>query len=322
MKQKPATILKTYKTDRPLYKGLGEVMHHLLKILIKDNVHTHQIVHRVKSLESLGNKLVRKNYKYKNIKEITDILGIRIILFFEDDIHAVEDIIRKEFKVDEDNSMDKRSFDADRFGYRSLHYIVSLNEERLSLPEYKAYKDLKFEIQIRSILQHSWAEIEHDIGYKGVNEIPISAKRTFYRIAALLEQVDIEFVKLKKELISHESQINEEIIEENNNLPLDKASLKAFIKESTILLDIEKKVEEFLCPREKEFYEPLVDNLLLQLQKKEIESIPQLKDLLVHHEIEILNWIKANKSLELSKFKTFFQGSVILWLMEVISSKI
>lgn len=321
MKNTATAIISEYKTHSHLFHNLGKVVSNLLNILIKDTVHTHQIMYRIKDIESLRDKLVRKNYKYNSLQEITDILGLRVILYFEDDIYNVEEIIKKEFKVDKDNSMDKRSFDADRFGYRSLHYVVSLNDERLSLPEYNPYSDIRFEIQIRSILQHSWAEIEHDIGYKSVNEVPSNAKRTFYRIAALLEQADIEFVKLKKELISHETELIKKISSEDINLPIEKSSLKAFIKESHTIQNTEKSIEQILCPREIEFYDPVVDNLLPKLNKHNIRTISDLEHLIVDKNSEIINWVKENKQKELIKYKTFFQGSSILWLLNILQAE-
>jgi putative GTP pyrophosphokinase len=321
MKNQAVGIVKEYKANRSLYSDLGEVVYNLLKILIKNTVHTHQIMYRVKDDESLTNKLVRKNYKYDSLHEITDILGLRVILYFEDDIYAVEEILKKQFKVDEKNSMDKRSFDEDRFGYRSLHYIVSLDDERLSLPEYRPYKDIKFEIQIRSILQHSWAEIEHDIGYKGVNEIPTNAKRTFCRIAALLEQADIEFVKLKRELVLHETELSQKISKESIDLPIDKSSLKAFIKESPTIDDIEKEIEKIFCPREDIFYEPVVDNLLPKLEERNIKTIAELEEQLINNKTGIIAWIEKQQQTDFKKYKTFFQGSVILWLLAVLDEK-
>lgn len=158
-------------------------------------------------------------------------MGFWIILYFEDDIYEVEKIIRREFDIDEKNSVAKRHIDADKFGYRSLHYVVALNEKWLRLPEYQKFENVKFEIQIRSILQHSWAEIEHDIGYKGEMK-SLNCQTYFYRIAALLEQADIEFVKLKNELKIHELSLSQKINSEIQDILIDKASLKAYILES------------------------------------------------------------------------------------------
>ena len=65
--------------------------------------------------------------------------------------------------------------------------------ERMVLRENKAFEGLKCEIQIRSVLQHAWAEIEHDLGYKSELTIPKEVRRSFSRLAGLLELGDKEF---------------------------------------------------------------------------------------------------------------------------------
>lgn len=83
---------------------------------------------------------------------------MRIIIYFLSDIDKVAKLIEDEFHIDEANNVDKRKqVEADQFGYMSLHYIVSLLEERLKLGENKKFAGLKAEIQIRTILQHTWA---------------------------------------------------------------------------------------------------------------------------------------------------------------------
>lgn len=80
----------------------------------------------------------------------------------------------------------------DRFGYCSVHYVVEMSQKRLNLYEHQAYEGLKCEIQIRSVLQHAWAEIEHDLGYKSEIAIPKRIRRNFSRLAGLLEIADKE----------------------------------------------------------------------------------------------------------------------------------
>ena len=74
----------------------------------------------------------------------------------------------------------------ERFGYQSVHYLVALKEDRTSLSEYLQYKGLIAEIQVRTILQHAWAEIEHDIQYKSSETIPQPIRRRFMQLAGLL----------------------------------------------------------------------------------------------------------------------------------------
>ena len=73
---------------------------------------------RVKTLESLSDKLIKKQSKYNDINEITDIVGVRVITLFSDDVDGVARIVESEFDVDIENSIDKRKSESpDKFGY-------------------------------------------------------------------------------------------------------------------------------------------------------------------------------------------------------------
>ncbi|WP_343980279.1 DUF6119 family protein [Pseudonocardia aurantiaca] len=160
----------------------------------------HSVTSRVKSKTSIMRKLERSD-RSREFGDITDVLGIRVVTYFPDEVDAIGNLIEREFEVDIDNSIDKRTLlDPDRFGYLSLHYVLQLDAGRSALPEYSGYKGLKFELQIRSILQHAWAEIEHDLSYKPSVSVPSEIKRRFSRLAGLLELVDAEFLGIRNEI--------------------------------------------------------------------------------------------------------------------------
>lgn len=87
----------------------------------------------------------------------------------------------------------------ERLGYQSVHYLVMLKQNRTTLPEYRKFENLVAEIQVRTILQHAWAEIEHDIQYKSVKTIPSSIRRRFMSLAGLFEIADREFQAIQDE---------------------------------------------------------------------------------------------------------------------------
>ncbi|NLY45280.1 MAG: hypothetical protein GX053_04735, partial [Tissierella sp.] len=98
----------------------------------------------------------------------------------------------------------------------SLHYVVQLNETRENLEEYLNYKNMKFEIQIRSVLQDTWAEIEHQLSYKSGIIMPQDIKRTFSRLSSLLETADISFRNLRDEITNYIENAEAEMDKENN----------------------------------------------------------------------------------------------------------
>ena len=159
------SILKEYDNKREILENLDKSLETLINSLLKQKgIKAHQIQTRVKNRDSLEKKILAKQ-KYEFLDDITDIVGIRIITYFEDEVDKVAKVVEEEFDIDRENSVDKREIDTDRFGYRSLYYVASLKKSRTILSEYSDFETFKFEFQIRSILQHSWAEIEHDLGY-------------------------------------------------------------------------------------------------------------------------------------------------------------
>ncbi len=291
----------------------------LIRVLLnKRNINPHQIISRVKDRKSLEHKIINKNYKYDSIEEITDIVGIRIITYLEDEIDLVASIIKDEFDIDIENSVDKRLLDADRFGYRSLHFVAFYNNSRLKLSEYSNFKKIKFEIQIRSILQHSWAEIEHDIGYKGEFEIPDSAKRTFFRVAALLEQADIEFVKLKNEIAEYESTVGEKIKSVPSTVEINKASVISYLTNSKIVTEVEDRIinarkDLELDPIEELDY--ILDDILIKLNDKGLNTISDIEKLYIDNKDKFIEE-------QIERFKNnydligFIQGATLLWLLK------
>jgi len=181
----------TYNNFAVELKGIFE------KILTMNAVHVAHIEARAKTIESLQGKLDKKGKKYNSPSEITDLVGVRIVVYSLDDIDVTEKIIRREFSVDEVNSIDKgKELSVKEFGYLSKHFIISLNQEREHLTEYSKYVGLKAEVQVRTILQHAWAAIEHKLKYKSNIELPDEQKRELNSIAASLESNDKSFKRI------------------------------------------------------------------------------------------------------------------------------
>lgn len=166
-----------------------------------------------------------------------------MITYFEDDVDVAARLIEAEFQVDNRNSVDKRAaLDPDRFGYLSLHYVATLSVNRQSLAEYRRFPALKAEIQVRSILQHAWAEIEHDLGYKSKAAIPPALRRRFSRLAGLLELADSEFRVIRDDLREHQTIVASAVASNSLQVGLDQAALKAFLESSDVLRDLTKRI--------------------------------------------------------------------------------
>ena len=188
-----------------------------------------QIAHRSKTRESVAGKMERKPDKYTSLRKMTDILGVRIICYFNDQVDQIADLVRNAFVVDPKNSVDKRKLlDPTAFGYLSLHFICSLPHDN-GYPEELC--DLKFEIQIRTVLQHTWAEIEHDLGYKTEFGIPREMRRHFSRVAGLLEVADDAFLRIRTEIQAYDKEVREKITDDKaDDMTLDLVSLRAYLE--------------------------------------------------------------------------------------------
>ena len=285
-------LTEKFKTDLKSFEDYRIKIEVLLReLLIQNGINFHKIESRIKEPTKLDEKIIRKNDKYNELNDITDLVGLRVITFFEDEVDNVAKIIKTEFVIDPENSIDKRKLDSDRFGYMSLHYVVSLTEERKGLTEYRRFKDIKIEIQIRSILQHAWAEIEHDIGYKGELTIPVVLKRNFYRVAALLETADIEFVKIRTEQKKYEDSVGEVIKNNPEDVEINSSSLKSYIVSSPILKEIDKQMASqvgWMLKDETTHVESLVEKFYFL----KVRSIKELDTLLKLHQKIVIEFCK------------------------------
>ena len=239
------SILKEYDQSCNLYARFAQDVKFLLgRIIQEEGIICNAITSRLKERDSLIKKVDIKSGKYRSLSDITDIAGIRIITYYADDVDRIAGLVEKEFSIDKENTIDKRmSLEPDRFGYCSVHYVVSINQERLRLKEYSAYDGLKCEIQIRTVLQHAWAEIEHDLGYKSEVAVPQDIRRNFSRLAGLLEIADKEFLEIREKLSAYKVEVVEKIKEkEFLDTDIDAVSLDVLISSNKSLLEINEEI--------------------------------------------------------------------------------
>ena len=191
-------ILEAYREALPVLEQLKtDVLVTLHEALDDSRLFLTAIEARVKKEKSLAGKLVLKGAKYATLTDITDLVGARVITSYTDDVDRIASIAERLFEIDWENSVDKRRLhQLDSFGYNSLHYICRL-------PGY----DFRFELQLRTTLQHAWAVINHDNGYKSDIEIPQEYLRRMNRLAGMLEMADDEFSRIRTELTDYRRRV-------------------------------------------------------------------------------------------------------------------
>lgn len=312
------SILKEYDIKHSSYASFTDKVKHLLaEVLEANKMRVHSITERVKERDSLRGKIERSETTYNKLSDITDIAGIRIITFYSDDVDKVADIVRREFKVDDLLSVDKRAkMDPDRFGYMSLHYIVAFDSERAGLTEYKALCDFKAEIQIRSILQHTWAEIEHDLGYKTKDGIPRDTRRQFSRLAGLLELADEEFLDIREELNTYRKQLVKEIATNLEKVPIDRDSLSSFIQSNSLVRKIDSRLNSGRDVGLDEPYDKSSEMMVSRLKDLGFGYLGQVEHGLNLHSDTIvafgLKWLSGNKDRVPKGISVFYLCYVLM----------
>lgn len=242
MNVKDKMIIEDYRKAKDSFVKLDGVVYEKLCELVKQSgIQTLSVEHRVKSEASLAGKLVRNGDWYQKFEDLTDILGARVICFFNDEVDKLGKKIEENFIVDWKNSSDKRALiKADSFGYLSLHYTCYFSEES-GYPRDICNK--KFEIQIRTVLQHTWAAIEHDIGYKSEFGLPREYERGFSRVAGLLEIADDEFIRLRDGMKAYTDDIRERIKENRaDEVIINAVSINEFVLNNRLMRELNGKI--------------------------------------------------------------------------------
>lgn len=251
-------ILSEYREKRPVFNEMKDVVLRLLRsCLDENNIIVSGLEGRVKTEQSLAGKLELKGNKYHSVDDITDIVGVRIITYYSDEVDIISALAEKLFEIDWDNSVDKRKMlEIDRFGYLSLHYVCRIPESLYKDPEKPQLNTIRFELQMRSTLQHAWASMYHDIGYKSDVEIPREYQRNMTRLAGMLELADEEFNRIRKEINGYRRKVQAMVANGKlDDVPLNGDTYRSFIA----MNPFKKLAEKIAAINQGELFE---DNLM------------------------------------------------------------
>lgn len=294
-----------YIKEKNSFEFLAKKVAMLLEDLIKTNeIEHHSITYRTKDLDSLITKVKIKNYTDPQ-NQVHDYAGIRIVTFVKSDVLKICELIEREFNIDLENSSDKsEELGEDKVGYRSVHYIARLNNQRSELSEYSLFREKCFEIQVRTILEHAWADISHDRTYKFDNILPEKneIRRRFALASASLEMIDREFDRLSNEIKDYSLEVSRSTKHGNLIHNIDSTSLIAYMNEKFLEQINQKLVDPTLKNTDKE--------IIIELNSMGIYRLDQLDEVL--NKIIALDYLTLSKIYDDLSFLSILRDSLMI----------
>lgn len=273
----------------PKHERLTDSVVAIMKSLLDVNgVEYLSITGRTKSEASIREKIRRKSYR-KPDRQMTDISGIRVVLFIESDVHRVQEIVANSFAVDSKNSSNVDDvLGADKVGYRSLHFVCELGPDRIVLPEFRSYQGLRIEFQIRTVLQHAWAELAHDRSYKFRDGLPTDIRRKLNLYAGLLEIADRGFSEIADEIDVYSRKVTESYEDGNLEVGVDSISLRKFVDAWT---------EKNSVRLEDSWSDASLSELIAELRGFGVSTIKELRDIVPDKYAETYNQFGIRNSI-------------------------
>ena len=297
-------VVQKYREIFPSYETYAKRLETLLVELLQvEGVRVHFIESRAKTPESFKEKISRPGKAYDDpLRQLPDLVGVRDVLYYKDDIVKVGNLVRHEFEVlEEVHSHQAERYSPDQFGYLSTHYVVRLNNARASLSEWRAVASFKAEIQVRTVLQHSWAAVSHALQYKREGDVPIALRRKLFRLAGLFELADEEFMEIRDAGL-RSTQESQEIVKRNiTNAPIDEAIIREIVATSPTFKKIIKIVNrlgyEFDNFLEEDYEEKdYTGEIVEELERLGLNTIEDVNSLLSHDYSAYLAEIKTDNT--------------------------
>jgi ppGpp synthetase/RelA/SpoT-type nucleotidyltranferase len=223
-------LREQWVTARPLYEEFAQYVSIVVAEATRARGLSCDVTHRAKEVHSFLKKAIRKSYA-SPFEEITDKAGVRVIVTFLDSFNAVTGAIEDQFEIlkteDHGNHL---SFD--RLGYLGKHFDVRLRSER---EEATRFAGLRCEIQLHSRAQNLWAEVSHQLSYKGSLNPPAGVQRGIYRLVALVEIFDQSAAQSRQAIVTA-SGYEEAALLESLEAEYYKVSGRAFDRELSLMI--------------------------------------------------------------------------------------
>jgi len=193
-------ILNHWSKEEPKYQKLTDYIKSDLENALNENGIFVRISCRVKDTISLTKKIYKNKMSFEDYKLMSDKAGVRVGCRFRNDVPKINNIIRTRYSIVKEE--DKSSLlKLDQQGYKSHHFDVHIKKRHRRLEEIHG---LICEIQVRTFCEDVWAELYHDIGYKGYFALPDESKRQMFCLGGLLEVADDVFTGINNKIHTSE----------------------------------------------------------------------------------------------------------------------
>ncbi len=199
-------FLHYYDNNRQLFEEAKNACISIIAVLLRQSKigEVTKIEGRIKKKDECIKKFQRKyqdkleaeEQPYRIQNYISDLIGIRIICLYEDQIAQVSEVLKQHFRIiDVTDKISAVESTEDSFGYKGLHMDLALSAELAAQEKFHPFAELPVEVQIRSLIQDAWSVLDHKIKYK--KSIPNDLRRRINVLSALFELADREFKEIR-----------------------------------------------------------------------------------------------------------------------------
>jgi ppGpp synthetase/RelA/SpoT-type nucleotidyltranferase len=222
--QERRNFLLYYDSNRQLFEKAKNACVSIITSLLKKSKvgEVTKIEGRIKNKDECIKKFHRKYQGKLEAEErpyriqdfISDLIGIRIVCLYEDQIAQVSEVLQQHFRIIEvTDKISAVESTEDSFGYKGLHMDLALSDELVAQEKYQSFSAFQVEVQIRSLIQDAWSVLDHKIKYK--KSIPNDLRRRINVLSALFELADREFKEIRN--------ATSELLEKATVAPVDDA---------------------------------------------------------------------------------------------------
>lgn len=226
---------------------------------------------RVKSWDSLNAKIGSRGLTIESVTDLTDFIGVRLVLLFSRDVGRCCEAIASTFEVLTTEDTRSRLRDSE-FGYHSIHYHARIPATWHNIPTFSAFRELSVEIQIRTAAQHIWAAASHVLQYKHETSVPSQLRRSIHRVSALLETVDLEFERVLEDRDKYQESLESKRSDDEN-----------------LNVDLLRKVLDDTLPAKNKKPDEDYSMLLSELSTTGLREVGEIRDLILSHLHDVIS---------------------------------